>query len=382
MPVLPLPPGCEARAHSETDASCTLNAYCSVESQVTQCERLDSGRWRCRCDQYAGLTYEVEGAPGLQACAVAAGVCGTEESELGDEICSALTDDSTETYCALSVTCSREIDVGFAPDARAWLVREASSECHQPEPGQSFGCQCTYGEVSNDYNLFVDSGELACRPLVDFCLAGSEPELEGDERCELVSTSSGPEGCERHEACSKLMPLGEGVDLAKLEPRYANCAPGPDGGADCYCSTRTLSSGFMQFAAASSDATCAFATTVCAEGAVLVPTGEVSCGAQSQLAFGTTSCQADLSCSQAATIGGQDVVAQGRLLVYCARNEPNQAWQCSCASDQVTAKFTLGVPSASAWEACTQAPAGCLEHLDVHLGLYGEVLFPPEPLSP
>jgi hypothetical protein len=375
--LLALPPGCEPRGHSETDTDCSLHAYCSVQSQITHCQELPSGRWQCRCEQYPPRTFELEGVVGLQACAVATGVCDVDESELGDETCAARTDSSSEVDCQLTLACSRAIDVDFAPDARAWLVRQGVSECRPTESGQSLACECLYGDVLSEYHLFVDSGESACRPLVDFCMSAEEPELGGDERCVFESASSGTEGCERYEGCSKLMPLGPDVELAKLEPRYANCVLRAGGDADCYCSTRTSSSQIFQVSAAPDEATCAFVTTVCAEDVDIVPTGDVTCGATSQTAFGTTSCEADLSCSQPATVDGQALVAAGRLLLRCAREAPGEPWGCSCASDQKTAQFTLGAADASAWEACSQAPAGCLEHLDVHLGAYGELVYPP-----
>lgn len=378
---LPLPPGCDARAREVTDVSCSLSAYCSVQSQITHCTPLSSGRWQCRCEQRPGRTYEIEGAPGMQACAVAVGACGAKDSELAEETCEARTDDSQDESCGLVLACSREVDVGFAPDARAWLVREGWAQCSVSAAGESFGCQCGDDEAKKEYELFVDSAVSACRPLLDFCMSAAEPELSGPERCVLGSATSSSDGCERLEYCSKLMRLTDDVELGELEPRAGSCSPRAGGGSECYCSTPNAASNILQLNAAPSNPTCALVASICADGVELVPTAAASCEVTSQTAFGT-SCEGDLSCHQAATVAGQALVAEGRLLVRCARNEAAQPWQCSCASDQKAAIFELGAAQASAWEACSQAPHACLQHLDVHLGVYGDFLYPPDPLSP
>ena len=376
-PALPLPPGCEARAQEATETSCSLSAYCSVQSQTTQCTRVDSGRWQCRC-QRPDRVYEIEGAAGLEACAVAAGACAVKDADLGEESCEPRIDDSDDDLCRMTLACSREAEVDFAPDARAWLVREGWAECHLT--GDRFDCQCMYGGQLSEYNLFADSAGSACRPLVDFCMTASEPELTEEERCVLESATTNGDGCERLEGCSKLMPIGDDVDLAQLEPHYATCVPGAGGGSDCYCSTHATASYNLQIETAPSDATCAFAQTICREGVDIEPTGPASCEVTSQIAFGA-SCEADLSCTRPATVDGQPLVAGARLLVRCARNADYDPWRCACASDQQTATFTLGAADASPWSACNQAPAGCLERLDVHLGAYGDLVYPSYPLS-
>lgn len=379
---LPLPPGCEPRARTETDTSCTLNAYCSSQSQITHCGKLPSGRWQCGCDRDEERTFEVEGAPGLQACAAAVGLCGADEAELGDEHCVTRVDDSSEIACRINVGCSREVAIDLAPHVRGKLVREGSVECYRTESGQSFECGCMDDGVFSEHDLVVDSGTLACGPLLDFCMNGDEPDFAGEERCVLMNATSDGEGCERTEGCSSLMPLSEAVDLAEFAPHHASCVPRAGGGADCYCSTPTSSTLRLEMSEAPDDATCAFANAACAKDADILPAGDISCEAQSQTEFGSTSCEADLTCYQAATVDGRTLVAEGRLLVRCARAEPTDAWQCSCASDQTTARFQLGAADASAATACTQAPLGCLEHLDVHLGPYGEFVYPPDPLAP
>lgn len=262
-PELPLPPTCEARERMESGASCMLYAYCRTQSQITNCERLESGRWRCRCDGLQEKTYEVEGVEGLGACAVAAGACGVPEAELGQERCDAHHLDESDNRCDLNLACYREVSVDFARGARAWLVRDGRAECVRSDTGQSFGCKCNYRNVLSEYELFVDKGPLSCRALIDFCMTEAEPQLTEAERCLLRSTTSSSYACERLESCSGLMELAEDVFLGKLEPRVAQCALGEAGGTECYCATRT-SSVHVPTEDTPSDALCAAVIQGCA----------------------------------------------------------------------------------------------------------------------
>lgn len=380
-PSVPLPRGCEARARTATDTNCSLAAYCSVQqSQLTACQRQPSGAWRCQCDRRQDRTFEVRGVEGLEACAVAVGTCDVDESSLEDETCVPNSNHSSDDACGVGLTCSREIAVDFAPNARAWLVRDGWAECTRNAPEQPFECSCLYGGAAPEYQVFADDGASVCRPLVDFCMSGTEPDFNGEERCVLTDSTAGSEGCEHTEGCSNVLSLADGVDLASLAPHYASCTPAAGGGAECYCSTRDSSLMTVQVKDAADELTCGYVLDFCAKDAEIVPNGEPTCEAQSQTGFGT-SCEADLTCQQAATMNARAVLAEGRLLVTCARTEPGLPWHCSCASDQTTAKFQLGVPDATAWEACTQAPQACLERLPLHLGPYGEFLYPPDPLS-
>jgi len=51
----------------------------------------------------------------------------------------------------------------------------------------------------------------------------------------------------------------------------------------------------------------------------------------------------------------------------------------TCASDQLTASFSLGTSSVTPAQACVQAPPACLQHIAVHLGPYGPFVSPPDP---
>lgn len=379
-PELPLPPGCEPRGRMETADTCSLAVYCDTASEISNCRRLpNSERWQCQCDlHHPGRTYQLENAPGLQACALAASLCFEDELDVGEETCTPSDQSSSDEGCALWLNCATPVKLDPQSEARAWLTRLGSASCWLAESGKSFACTCNYGDVTSDYDLLATSAELDCRPLVDFCMSGAEPDFGGEQQCLLMDASSTGDGCERYEGCAAPMPLTAEVSLARLDDRYSNCSPRVGGGSECYCSGDDSSFNF-QLPDAPGDAACESSMRNCDEGVVIEATGDVSCQPSSMTAF-ADSCEADLSCLQDATVDARKIVAEGRLLVSCARVEAGMPWWCSCASDQQTAQFQLGAAELSPWQVCGQAPAGCLEHLDVHLGPYGEFVSPPYPL--
>jgi hypothetical protein len=379
-PTLELPPGCEPRGRTETADTCSLAVYCDTASQLTNCFRLpNSDRWQCQCDiQHKDRIYQMENAPGLQACALAASLCSEDELDLGEETCEPSSENSAETNCRVDLTCAKPIELGPDSDAKAWLVRLGSAFCNEAQSGKSFDCGCKYANTESDYDLLVDSGAPDCRPLVDFCMSGASPDFTGEEQCLLTNTVSSSEGCERTEACANPMPLGGAVSLAKIGPRYANCTPRLGGGSDCYCSGRDFTFDF-RLPDEPDNASCASSILNCAPGAVITATGSPSCEPTSSTSY-ADSCEADLDCLQDATVDDREIVAKGRLLVACARVQTGMPWWCSCASDQETAQFQMGDAQLSALQACGQGATECLDHLDVHVGPYGEYVQPPNPL--
>jgi hypothetical protein len=379
-PELPLPPGCEARARTETADTCSLAVLCETASRLTDCRRLDSGRWQCRCQPLnQDRIYQVENAPGLEACAVAANLCSENELVLGDESCDATADTSGQDSCDLELACGSPIELDLAADARAWLMRFGSASCKRTEWNDSFECSCSHGYMATDYDLFVDSGAPSCRPLLDFCMSHTSTKFDGEEECLPTKAVSSSEGCERSEACAVPMPLNDEVIVAELEARYAGCEPRVGGGSECYCSTSSSTFNFRN-AEAPDDSTCESSILNCDPDAVIEATGSASCELTDLYAGNVNGCDADLTCFQDAVVDEREIVAQGRVRVYCARSDQGTNWWCSCASGKQTARFALGVPEADASQACNQAPARCLEDLTVHLGPSDGGVDPPDPL--
>jgi hypothetical protein len=378
MPVLPLPDGCEARGRTEDEESCSIGVFCEGVPNLANCRRLSSDDWQCSCELANNdRTYEIAGAPGLKACAVAAGLCFEDELALGSEVCTE-SGESNDDACELDLTCGKPIDVGFAPGVTASLMDYGHGACWRTGTAQPFECTCEHGGVTRDFGILTEDGSLACRPLIEFCRQDIEPTFDEPTVCIERDPSSSAESCDLHSTCATPMKLTDDVSLAELEPHYANCVA-TSSGSRCYCSTRTETFGF-DIEESPSPTTCASSIANCADDVSISPLGDASCHATSQHA-GTDFCEADLDCLQPASVDERAIVARGRLLVHCAQSAADQSWWCSCASNQDSTIFEFGETEASAWDVCSGAPARCLERMPVFLGPYGEFMPPPYPLS-
>ncbi len=375
-----LPSSCEARTQMATDDSCTLYAYCDSIPYITTCRRLDSGRWQCSSEtRHPERTYEVEGPVGIQACAVVTGLSSQDPLKLGPDSCAPVSDSTGTGYCATSLVCGPAVTVDFAPNARVRLARYGSVACGAISSPEAIDCEFRFSESASRDDLGVFSDSLACRSLLEFCMSTMAPDFDGPRSCLMAQASSTSAGCQRSDLCSHPLPSTAVERFPTLESRYASCEPASGGGASCYCSAGASVFSF-EVASVPDDAACAAAVTSCEPTANIEATGDVSCKPTSQTATGNA-CQADLSCTQPATVDGRQVVADGRLLVQCARAQPGRPWSCTCVSDQLTASFSLGTAGATPAQACAQAPQNCLEHIPVHLGPYGPFLPPPDPSS-
>ena len=381
---LPLPDGCEARGRQEDTDACYLAAFCDGTPNIANCVRLVSGRWQCSCElQHNDRIYEIDGAPGLQACAVAIGLCSEDTLVLGDETCASTSSESTADYCSLELTCAAPVTVSFARGVQVDLVKYGDSECSREQNNLPFECGC---EASGDdvdwaeYGVLAESGADACRPLVDFCMSGREPTFDDSTSCfdwtRITETSS----CSLHQVCATPMRLTDDVSLAKLERRYSHCDGRGSSGNDCYCSSNDAIFDFT-FGTIPDAQTCTLAIANCDHGAEIEVTGDPECQPTSRTAFGPDSCEADFACEQYATVNGRQIVAQGRLVVACERLESGAPWRCGCASNQDTTIFEFGGADMNAWDVCGTAPEKCLERMDVFVGPYGEFVPPPDPLA-
>jgi len=372
-----LPSSCEARSQSSTAYSCTLSAFCDGIPYITDCQRLDDTRWQCASQtRYPGRIYEVEGAAGVQACAAVTGVTTQDPLALGADSCVTLTYVTDSGNCSASVVCGPYVAADLAPGVRVRLARYGEIYCGAISSPQTIDCELRFdNSTSNDLGVFSDTA--ACQSILEFSMLAAGPGFVGPRSCLTTQRTSTADGCQRDELCSLPAPTTEAPGYPAVEGRYAACEPASGGGAACYCSAGE--SLFMfHTAAPADDGACADTITSCEPSAVIQPTGDPTCQPTSSTTT-ANSCEADLDCTQPATIDGRAVVADGRLLVQCARLQQGRPWSCTCASDQLTASFSLGTSSATPAQACTQAPQACLQHIPVHLGPYGPFVSPPAP---
>ena len=378
-PALSLPPGCTARMPMETAEICSLAVDCDTSPSVrTNCYRLDSGLWECQCANQDRI-FRVGDVAGLQACALSSQLCADDSPTLGKESCEQANDASDQDSCTIDVACGKPIDLGATTDARAWLMRFGSAHCNRDSLTTSFNCSCLNGSLTSYYGLLADSGELACRPLADFCMSNVTPIFGGKETCLPGYFSSDSGGCQRFAYCGATLPLTDGVSLASFKERFATCVPGSGGGSECSCSDNDSAFSF-QLSTAPNDASCEASIPNCDPAAVIKPTGTPTCTPLSPDTSSGDTCGTTLSCVQGATIDNRSIVAEGLLGLACGRAAAGMPWWCTCASGADTARFQLGSAGATASQACSQATAGCLEHLGVHFGPSGDPVPPPDPL--
>ena len=381
-----LPSNCEARGRAATADTCMLSAICDSLAYVTNCRRLDSGRWRCTSDpRHTDRVFEIEGASGLQACAVATGLSARDQLTLGQDSCEPLKDAVGADYCTTSLVCGPPVEIDFAPNVRARLARYGSVACAPIAFPNAISCGLGVDETSTSDDLGVFSDSYDCRSMLEFCMKTTAPGFDGPRSCIVTQATSTPAGCQRSDLCSLTtapppppVPPPRNPAFSKVEARYASCEPDGNGGSSCYCSGPDHMFQF-RIASAPDDATCTGALANCDSTAVIEVMGAPTCTPTSQTTS-SNGCDADLSCLQAATVDGRAIVAEGRLLVRCARAGQGRPWSCSCASDQLTATFALGgTAGVTPAQACTQAPATCLEHIPVHVGPAGDGAPLPDP---
>jgi hypothetical protein len=378
-PAIALPPGCRPRTPMQTADICSLAVDCDTSPSVrTYCHRLDSGRWECQCANRDHM-YQLENAAGIQACALAAGLCSDEDLELGEESCEHTNESSGQDSCALDVACGSPINLDGATDARAWLMRFGSARCDRAAPATPFDCTCSNGTLMSRYSGLADSGELVCGPLADFCMSGATPVFDGEEACSPIHSDSGSDGCQRSDACGLQMPLTNDVSLARYEQRYTNCVASAGGGSACSCSGQDWAFQF-HVSTAPDDASCEASMRNCDPNAVIERTGPARCEPLAVDANGDDTCRAMLTCDQDATVDNRSIVAHGSLIVLCRRVEAGMPWLCSCASERKTARLEVGAVGANATEACSQGSAACLEQLGIHVGPAQDLIEPPDPL--
>ncbi len=376
---LSLPPGCTARAPTETADLCGLAVDCEGAPSVrTSCSRLDSDEWQCQCANSESM-YRLANAAGLHACALAARLCAEPELQLGAESCEHTSAESDAESCGVEFVCSKPVELDAATDAQAWLLRFGSGRCRQWLPGRTFACDCLNGTEKKFHTVLADSFEPICSPFADFCSTRTEPSFEGDELCLLDYASSDGEGCGRAESCGPQLPLTEDVSLIRLDQRHASCTAAAGGGSECSCSTSSTGFNF-RLATPPVDASCEAGMPMCAPSAVFERQGSPTCTPPDPGADDSDACDTFLRCEQAATVGDRGLVAYGSMNAVCRRLAPGQPWFCSCASGPDTARFELGATGANANQACAQASAACLQEPGLYLGMSADPMSPPDPL--
>jgi hypothetical protein len=306
-------------------------------------------------------------------------VCPLMDPE-SERSCNARVDLRDTNSCELQEVCARSVDVTLVSGAQAWMTEYSASYCGLFDSRLPFECSCVVGDVGEDYGLISESGDDACQPLLDFCKTGATPTYDGATRCIDTAVEESVYGCFLDQACVTPMRLTDDVSLARVESWFSRCEPLQPAGSRCYC---TDASNVFEFdvTANATSPTCASAILNCTDYETVERRGSIECEPTSQSA-GPDYCNADLVCSQPASVNGRELVARGPMMVRCRQRTAGEGWWCSCASSEDSEIFELGTPSATGWEACTAAIERCEEVLPLFIGPSGGAIYPPDPLPP
>ena len=374
-----LPDDCELKHNSEDDNSCILAANCTRASNLAQCQLLPSGNWQCSCELYnSDRVYEVSGAAGLNACAVAVSLCANDNLELGEEECDDRDGTPGENYCDTSLACGQPITLDFASGVDAWLMDYTTATCNRSGNDQDFECECTHKNTSKRRGVIADNASDACDALATFCRDEPTPDLDEPETCELNSKDSTADSCNLQQTCITPIAEQDGVTIGDLAFRGATCTRIDATRSRCTCSGVDSIFSF-EVEAQPNTSSCETTSLNCSKDVELQATGDATCAPTSQYS-GVDFCSVDLDCRQPATADGRPLVAHGRLLTLCRQESAGEPWWCSCTSDQESVTFEYGPTQQTPWEICEDAPTRCQELMPVHLGIYGDYMAPPDPL--
>jgi hypothetical protein len=387
---LPLPDGCEPVRGSEAELLCSLEIACGAMSESISCYHTASGPWQCSCEPPKDRTYRIEGAAGLDICAVGAGLCFQSEPALDVGSCVATKEElGSESQpgmgefktCTVELSCQTPVAIDFAPGVRATIAGFAAARCKAPlrDPSQSgpmtMSCEATGSRGTQTYAVVADDVADACRPVLDFHLGSKQPKYDGPETCVREGSELAESGsCRLIERCFDSEPVSSGVSLVgDPSSRQLNCGTDDLGGIGCGCSLESATGGgathldtFSFYLGAAADpAPCDLSR--CTPELRAEATGPGEC--QKQLHSGEhddDSCSDSFFCDQPATLNGRALTIFSWLEVFCAR-APDQSFYCACGAGDETATFAVGaVPSSL--DACDMARTGCLAHVSLPLG--------------
>jgi hypothetical protein len=353
-----------------------------------RCYQQATGAWRCTCEApNADRTYLVDGAAGLDACAVGAALCAgaapTPPLDVG--ACALYRQESGKNgdlrTCSAELQCLSAVPVDFAPGVRVTTPGGGVADCKEipgrgkPSSTQSsvrVDCNAAGSLGSQSYKVVANGMASACLPVVEFYLGSKEPKFDGSKACiDGVIDTGSRASCQIEEACFDSAALSDGVSLVKdpASTRATFCGFDDLNNLRCGC---TFENGVGRLEAISYDLGPGVRPAKCdLSGCSLEmraePTGPGACqeGLESSQ-HDEDSCSAYFFCIQPATLGAREVKLDSQLNVRCAR-AADQSFYCGCAVGEETATFRLGNAGSSA-AACSAAGNACLEHLALPLG--------------
>jgi hypothetical protein len=401
LPNLPLPASCQALGGSATELLCALDVSCDAVAQTMRCYHTSSGAWQCTCaPPNANRMYVIEGAAGLDACAVGAGLCagaapepgfvlgscGVTRDELGTDFEAGVGELAT---CTVEVQCETPVAVDFAPGVRATMPGVGVTHCveafSQDRTSEERRVDCeTNGSLgAQSHALVAQSLGAACRSVVEFYLTSQEPEFDGSQSCVGAADDLGlDDACRLIETCFDSAPVSSGVSVVKSpSKREAFCSFDSFDQLYCGCRFESATGAVETFSyglgVAERPASCDLSS--CTLETTAEPTGPGACQVQQNSGeHDDDSCTDAFLCNQPAMLAGQDVTISSWLYVHCARGD-DDAFYCGCAAGEETATYRADNLTSSV-DACAAARTDCLTHLSLPVGPASDSTRAPDPL--
>jgi hypothetical protein len=349
---------CQPVGQSQGTGYCDIQEQCSNGYKYSYCSQLASGNWQCSCSANSG-SWELEVTADSAPCADVAALCedisNPEFSD--DETCNIELQSQSSDYCEKQVRCTRSAPISDTVS----VVQSSYDYAYCYANGTELSCQCNSNNGNKSFSLADVAVAGACDVGLELCGSDGVVEPVGEATCTLDSEGAGNGYCERRETCTETVSVG-GTQVTLSGPKYARCQTDGAGVTTCSCYNNSRSYSFEFSGAPDNAATCVDAMAVCDSNEELVPEGPVECGVTSQSAS-TGNCNANIQCTQDATVGGVVVGLNGNIYTYCQPN--GDAWSCQCQSN--TDIVTVDVESTDAWNACTEAAAQCPDLVDVEV---------------
>jgi hypothetical protein len=330
--------------------------------------------------------YLIEGATGLDVCAIGAGLCAGAVADpgfvRGDCV---ITRDETgvevqpgvgnfET-CTAELECQRPMVVDFAPGVRITLPGGGRTHCVESSFPDRISeqarvdCETTGSFGTQSHAVIANSVAEACRPVLEFYLSSVEPAFDGAKSCVVEDGSGFPGYCLLTETCFDSAPISNAVNLVRdPSERAANCSFDDLGNLWCGCRFESAAGQTATFSydlgVTTPPATCALSD--CTLEMKAEATGPGVCQVQlDSLVYDDDSCKDYFFCTQPATLAGEEISISSQLSVRCARGE-DDAFYCGCAAGDETATYRAG-EAASSVDACAKTRTDCLTHLTLPL---------------
>jgi hypothetical protein len=294
----------------------------------------------------------VSGGTSAATCAAISDLCGSgkQPTTAGTKTCTPQLDNASNGYCEYMALCSSSSEV--APGITAQIQDTKYVSCNT-SAGQN-RCDCSTNLGSKSYQLTSAIGSSSCRSIATLC--DEEVVFSAAPTCTPVYQSVATGSCVLQQQCTTTAAVSDGVTALRADQQSGQCQDLKNGNASCSCTANQKSLQFDLPSATTTIGTCVAAQSVCTSTDELTLADPIKCETSYQSAS-TQSCDAQMTCSQSAVQGTQQLVVYGSLVVSCQPNASGGTWSCNCVSGSNAA--TVTVEGTSSWAVCTTANQLC-----------------------